>query len=494
MRYILAVDVGTTAIKAILIDRETEKMLSASVNCEMYQPRPGWAEQDAEDLWDNVCEAARVCVSQESIDVSQIAGMVICAPWRHIIPLDEHCRPTRKSMIWMDGRATAECAWLNEQMGHFVEHAQGPWSRMMWLKKHEPEIWHGAKYIAGINDYFKFRATGNLCTECSDDFIHSPNPNLQAYYDRVLQVIGLDEDLDKFPPSIACTDCAGYLTEEAAAQMGLQAGTPVFGGFGDLPAVYLGSGCAEPGTAHIYLGTSSWFGELLPDRIDNYSPSWFTANEQYQGALFGLTTGARAYEWIINRFYKTEKEQLGSGIFDLLDRELAAVNPGCDGLIVTHWLNGEPPPLAKNAKALFFNVTEQHERQHFARAMLESICYTNRRSLEKYIAYHGRPPKRLTVVGGGACSDIWMQMMADVLKMPVHVPKNPRYVGTMGAYYCALIGLGIKKDFSDLNRQEGGKVFLPNPDNEAIYDKMYGIYMDLYPSLKDLYDRMNGSY
>lgn len=293
---------------------------------------------------------------------------------------------------------------------------------------------------------------------------------------------------------LACTDCAGYLSGEGAAQLGLQAGTPMFGGFGDLPAVYLGSGCGEEGTAHIYLGTSSWFGELLPDRVDNYSSSWFTADDHSQGALFGLTTGGRAYEWVINRFYQKEREQLGDGIYDLLDREMAQVNPGCDGLIVTHWLNGEPPPLAKNAKAVFFNVTEQHDRRHFVRAMLESICYSHRRSLEKYVCHHGRPPKRLRAVGGGACSDVWMQMMADILKIPVQVPENPRYVGTMGSYYCALIGLGVKKDFSDLARRSGGKVFIPNPENEGIYDKMYGIYRDLYPSLKSLYDRMNGVY
>lgn len=494
MRYILAFDVGTTAIKAILIDRETEKMQSASVDCKLVQPQPGWAEQDAEDLWNDVCAAARACVSKGNVDPSEIGGMVISAPWRHVIPLDENYHPIRKSIIWMDGRAVSQAAALNERMGCYVDNAQGYWARLMWLKENEPEIWNRAKYIAGINDYFKLRATGNFCTECSDDFIHSPNAKLQDYYNKVLEAAGLTEDVDKFPPCIACTDCAGYVTEEAALQLGLKAGTPVFGGFGDLPAVYLGSGCSEPGTAHIYLGTSSWFGELLPDQVENYSSSWFTANGDCQGALFGLTTGARAYEWIINRFYKEEKERLGGEVYGLIDREMASANPGCDGLIVTHWLNGEPKPLSKNAKSVFFNVTEQHERQHFARAMLESLCYSHRRALEAYVKLHGEYPKQIRVVGGGACSDVWMQAMADILKRPITVPKNPRYVGTMGSYYCALIGLGIKEDFSDLSRQEGGKVFQPNPDNAEIYDKMYGVYIDLYPALKDLYDRTNGVY
>ena len=494
MGYILAFDVGTTAVKAILIDRATEEMRSAGAPCELTQPHPGWAEQSAEQMWDAVCQASRACVAAEDVDTADIAGVVISAPWKHVIPLDENGKPLRNSIIWMDGRAISQAARLNSTMGRFVEHAQGYWTRLLWLKENEPEIWAKAKYIVGINDYFKYRATGNLCTECSDDFIHSPNRQLQQLYDEVLEKTSLAEDAWKFPPSIACTDCAGYLSEEGAAQLGLQPGTPMFGGFGDLPAVYLGSGCREEGTAHIYLGTSSWFGELLPDRVDNYSSSWFTADGQHQGALFGLTTGGRAYEWVINRFYREEREKLGDGIYALLDREMAQVVPGCDGLIVTHWLNGEPPPLAKNAKAVFFNVTEQHDRRHFVRAMLESICYSHRRSLEKYVRHHGFPPRQLRVVGGGACSDVWMQMMADILQLPIHVPDNPRYVGTMGAYYCALIGLGVKKDFSDLGRHSGGKVFVPNPENAAVYDKMFGVYMDLYPALKDLYDRMNGVY
>lgn len=494
MEYIIAFDVGTTAVKAILINCETDEMISAGAPCVLHQSNPGWAEQDADEMWDAVCRASRTCLEKGGVDPEEIGGVVISAPWRHVIPLDEAGKPLRKGIIWMDSRAIPQARRLNERMGRFVEHAQGYWPRLMWLKENEPEVWQKARYIVGINDYFKYRATGNLCTECSDDFIHSPNAELQKLYDEVLEAVELAEDRGKFPPSIACTDCVGYLTEEGARQLGLKEGTPMFGGFGDLPAVYLGSGCREEGTAHIYLGTSSWFGELLPGRIDNYSSSWFTADDAHQGALFGLTTGGRAYEWAIDRFYRAERDLLGEGIYDLLDREMAQVEPGCGGLIVTHWLNGEPPPLAKNAKSVFFNVTEQHDRRHFVRAMLESICYSHRRSLEKYIRYHGHPPKQLRAVGGGACSDVWMQMMADVLHMPVHVPDNPRYVGTIGAYYCALIGLGRKKDFSDLSRQGGGKVFVPDPDNGAVYDKMFDIYMDLYPALKGLYDRMNGVY
>ena len=124
--------------------------------------------------------------------------------------------------------------------------------------------------------------------------------------------------------------------------------------------------------------------------------------------------------------------------------------------------------------------------------MLESICYSHRCSLERYTALHGRGPRRLRVVGGGACSGVWMQMLADVLQLPVHVPPNPRYVGTVGTCRCALIGLGLKADFSDLAQENEEQVFAPNPDNRAVYDQMYGVYCRLFPALEPLYDQLNG--
>ena len=332
MGYILAIDVGTTAVKAILVDIATNEMRGASADCTLIQERAAWAEQDADGLWQAVCTAVRRCLSQTAVRPGEVAGLVISAPWKHVIPLDGDCRPLRRGIIWMDGRAAVQAKRLEQLLGAPLENAQGYWSRLLWLKENEPHIWRRARYIAGINAYFRYRATGRLCTECSDDFIHSPDPELQALYDRVLEKTGLAEDRDKFPPCIRCTDLVGPLTRTGAQELGLAPGTPMFGGFGDLPAVYFGAGCAQPGTAHIYIGTSSWFGEFLPRRIGGYSAGWFTASGQAQGALFALTTGGRAYEWAIHRFYRAERQRLGEDIYPFLEGEMESVEPGCGGL------------------------------------------------------------------------------------------------------------------------------------------------------------------
>ena len=495
MGYILAFDVGTTAVKAVLIERETGKMQTAARDTAVIRKQPGWAEQDPDEMWNVVCQSSRECVLKAGISGDEVDGIVISAPWKHVIPLDRNYRPLRQSIIWMDARAKDQAERLNRAMGRYVDNAQGYWARLMWLKENEPDIWARAAHISGINSYLKYRATGNLINECSDDLIHSPDPGLQAYYDEALSAAGISAgDRMKFPEVKACTDRIGLLSKNGAEELGLAAGIPVFNGFGDLPAVYFGSGCMNEGTAHIYLGTSSWFGELLKEQAKDYSPAYFTADRDHQGALFGMTTGARAFEWIIERFYVREKEQLGPDIYQFVEEEIRGIPAGSCDLIVTHWLNGERKPLSKNGKAVFFNVTEQHDRRHFVHAMLESICYTHRRSLMKYISMHGHAPRRINIVGGGALSGTWMQIMADVLGQPVFVPDNPRYAGAMGAYRCALIGLGIERDFRVAESSSNEKRYLPDLSNKDIYDKMFEIYLDLHPSLKPLYDRINGVY
>ena len=499
MRYIIAFDCGTTAIKAVCIDRQTGKLTTGKAGCLLYLPQANWAEQDPVQLWDALCAASRECVAKAQIDPQEVGGVVICAPWRNIIPLDENGAPLYNSMIWMDARGIDQAARLNAAMGRFVATGQDYFARLMWLKEERPEIWNKAAHIVGLNCYFKYRATGNFFTECSDDFIHTPNADVQAYYNEILSHTGLTEkDLEKFPPSLPSTARVGNLLEDAAETLGLVAGIPVLGGFGDLNAITFGCGCIEDSMTHIYLGTSGWLCETKPYRVDGYGGGNFTLDEQHECTIFSLQTGGRAYDWLISQFYAAEREEVGDAVFDMVNKDVGSVPAGCKGLIATHWLGGELPPLAaKNAKGLFFNITDQHDRRYFARAMLESICFTHRLSLEHYTKLHGAKPESIRVVGGGAMSAEWMQMMADILQIPVHVPANPRYVGTMGAYYCALIGLGLAKDYADaIASQSLGEetIYQPNPDNFAVYDKNFSVYSKLYATLQPLYDELNGKY
>ncbi len=493
--YILAYDCGTTALKTVLIKMDGTVMGDSKADNPLIQLYPGWAEQDPETLWDCVCTTTKDILQTYKIAPKKVAGLVFVAHWKNIIPVDKDGAVLRNSLIWMDARANEQAARLNEAAGFFVGTGQEYWPRLMWVKEKEPALWKQADKIMGLNTYFKWRATDEFVTEPSDDLIHSFNPKMQSYYDKVIDAAGLSEDLHKFPKLMQATDKVGGLTSKAAKELGLAEGTPVFGGFGDLPAITVGTGCCQKNMVHAYFGTSSWLVDILDERKEDYAPQYFTFNHEYEGALFALQTGCFAYEWAIDQFYHEERKRLGDSVFGFVERELETIPAGSEHLIATHWLTGELPPLAKNAKALFMNITSSHDRRHMVHAVMESICYTHRSYLEMYEEKRGQKISSIRVVGGGAASDLWMQMLADILKVTVEVPESPRYTGTIGAYYCAMVGLGQLKDYNAIyDAVRIQKSFVPRPENEKIYDKLFHVYKKLFPALKDLYSELNGVY
>lgn len=494
--YILAYDFGTTAVKAVLVDLDGHVLCDSTKDYPLIQLHPGWAEQEPEVLWQAVCTSTKGVMEKSGISVNSIKGIVFAAPWKNIIPIDKDGNVLRNSIIWMDGRANEQASRLNDKAGFFVGTGQEYWPRLMWVKENEPEIWEKAEVIMGINTFLKWKATGVIATDPSDDFFHAFNPNIQEYFDKVIAAAGLVEDLNKFPKVKLSTEKVGETTKKAAEELGLRPGIPVFGGFGDLSAITVGSGCCRTGDVHIYFGTSSWLLGLIPERMPDFAPQYSIFDPNHDCAMFGLQTGCFAFDWALSQFYHVEREILQGEIFKFVDKQVNSIKAGSMNMIATHWLNGELPPLAaKNAKAVFFNITSNHDRRHIIRAIMEGICYTHRRYKEKYESFTGKKLDSIRVVGGGATSDVWMQILADVLQIPVNVPENPRHTGAMGAYYCAMIGLGHLENYNAIyDSVKISKVFNPNKENADIYNKLYNIYLKLYPSLSDLYDEINGVY
>lgn len=494
---ILAFDCGTTGVKAVLIDYEGHVICYYKDEYPLIQPEPGWAEQDTAILWQSMCNAARGVVEKAGIQGNEIIGLAFAAPWKNIIPIDKDKNVLRNSIIWMDGRANEQAKRLNENMGEFIGTGQEYWPRLMWVKENEPEIWNNAEYIIGLNTFFKWKATGNIATEPSDDFIHSFDPQLQKRYDKILKAAGLLEDLNKFPPLKLATDRIGGLTSEAADEMGLAKGIPVFGGFGDLVAITIGTGCCKENSSHIYLGTSGWFANLVKSRNTLDPGLWFSFDPYLEGGIWAVQTGCMAFDWAVNQFYNAERKELGDdGAFAFVNSEIKEIPAGCDGLIATHWLNGELPPLgAKNVKAVFLNINSNHNRKHFLKAVMESLCYSHRLGLEQYEKQSGKKVKSIRVVGGGATSDVWCQALADILNIPVEVPEDPRYTGAIGVYYCVMVGLGVLKDYDEIyDAVNIQKTFKPNEGNNTIYNKLYNVYIKLFPTLEKVYNEINGNF
>lgn len=493
---IMAFDCGTTALKAVLADADGAVLAEADHGYGLAQPGQGRAEQSPEEMWQAVRHGARAVLCASGADPARVAALVFTATWKAVLPLGADRRPLTDAMIWLDARATEQAAQLNDAAGFFVGTGQEYWPRLMWLKQECPDLWERAAHVVGLNTYFKLRATGVLVTDPSDDFVRSPAPATAARFDRIMDAAGLSGDLAKFPPSALSTACIGTLTPDAADQLGLTERTRVFTGFSDLPAVTVGSGSGTVGDLHIYLGSSSWFARTSGAEAADRAAASFAIDADLRGDIYGLQSACLAYDWAVDQFYAAEKRELGRGINAVVNDDVATTPPGADALLATHWLTGELPPLAsKNAKALFLNVTALHDRRHMVRAIMESVAYSHRTGLELHRRAGLGELSRVRVVGGGAASDLWMQIFADVLGVPVDVPAAPNLAGAMGAVYCGMVGLGAADGYSAL-----GKVvpidrrFEPRPQHAATYDRLYSVYTKLHPTLGDVFVELNGEY
>lgn len=483
----LVFDFGTTSLKAAVLEGE-EILAESNTSYTVSSPHPGWAEQDPEKLWDLAGETSRELLARCGRARSAVNSLVFIAPWKAIIPVSGEGRVLRPAIIWLDSRARYQADELNAACGDHVGTGQEIWPRLMWVKENEPEVWQSARWLMGLVTYFKWRATGEVATEPSDDFISSPFPAERERYARILRSAGLSADREKFPPSRPSSEVVGRLHAESAAHLGLAEGTAVRGGFGDLPAITTGAGTVEPGAAHLYIGTSSWFAVVSNEIGQLAPPLSFTLKERLRVALYPLQTAGMAFDWAVQELYGYEQVHLDEELLERVNRDVAEIPAGSDRLLATHWLHGELPPLDKTARGAYINLTSSHDRRHMVRAMMESLCYTHRTSVESYERASGRRVTEVVCTGGGASSGVWMQMMADVLGRRVIVPRNPRYTGVIGGYR-------ISEESPILARSPSGvghRSFEPDPRTVATYDEMYGYYTAVYPALRDLFTQMNG--
>lgn len=488
MDIIIAFDCGTTSMKAAAFDPSGRVLASVDASYRVTHPHSGWAEQDPDQLWSVLCQASQRLLAGGQITAAQVVAVCFVAPWKNIIAVDDHGQVLHPSIIWMDGRAGAESAALNARLGRFVGTGQEYWPRLMWLKAHRPEVWSRTRHLMGLNTYFKWRASGQVSTEPSDDFIHGSTPGRAGVTAEILAAAGLEEDRELFPRPVPASDIVGHLSAEAAQMLGLRLGTPVVGGFGDIPAIAVGAGRARVGQAHIYLGTSSWFLDVAPADSGLGAPLTATLTGSTEGLVYPLQAGCLARDWIIEQTYAAESSTLGTDIHAFIDEQVTQVRAGSANLLATHWLLGELPPLSKQVRGMYLNLTPSHDRRHLVRAMLEAISYTHRLSIETHTRTTGQPVACVRVVGGGATSAVWMQILADVLQARVEVPSDPRLAGAKGAFACAAVGLRMLPDLMSLD-DTGARIrtFEPNTGHAPTYDRLYDAYTRLHDAVAPIF-------
>ena len=499
--YVLGVDLGTSGTKTVLFDKQGRAIASASREYPLDQPRNGWAEQDPECWWQAARETIRQVIGESGVAPAQIRGLGISGQMHGLVLLDENGQVLRKAILWCDGRTQQECDEITRIVGRerLIRITANPAltgftaGKVLWVRRHEPEIWKQVRHILLPKDYVRFRLTGEYGSEMSDasgtNLLDVPR---RCWSGAMLDALDLDATL--LPPLMESSDAAGTVTSRAAEETGLQPGTVVAAGAGDNAAAAVGTGVVTAGKAFATIGTSGVvFAHADQVQIDPKGRvHTFCAAVPGAYTVMSCTLAAGlSLKWFRDQFCQAECQtaaQMGEDPYTLMSQEAAQSPIGANRLVYLPYLMGERSPLLDaDARGAFIGLSGIHARRDLLRAVMEGVTYSMRQNLE-VLRGMGIAPAEMRACGGGARSSFWRQMMADVFALPVQTVKNTEGPA-LGAAILGGVAAGMYADIPSacaaLIRENASQ--LPDVQRHVDYEKYYDLYVSLYPALKDAY-------
>lgn len=489
--YLLGIDVGTSGVKALLIDTQGRVLASATESYPLLTPKPLWAEQNPEDWWEATCKAIRSLFEGSGVSPQEVKGIGLSGQMHGSVFLDADYRVIRPALLWCDQRTADECAWITERVGEqrVLETTLNPVltgfqaGKIIWLRRHEPELYARVHKVLLPKDYIRFRLTGEFATEVSDAsgtaLFEVPKRNW-AY--EMLEILELPHQW--FPRVYESPEITGRVHQSASQATGLAVGTPVVGGAGDQAAGAVGTGVVREGIASVAVGTSGVvFAHLDQPRVDSqYRTHTFCHAVPGAWHVMGVMLMAGgALQWYRETF-APEME------YETLSEQAESVPAGAEGLLFLPYLSGERTPYPDpQARGAFVGMTLVHKRPHFTRAVLEGVACGLRDSLEILKAM-GVPCSQLRLTGGGAKSALWRQIMADVFGQSVHTlqaEEGPAF----GVALLAGVGTGVWQSVPEACEAvvRLAEETAPNGERVSHYEAVYTRYRQLYPTLKPLF-------
>ncbi len=493
-KLILAHDLGTSGNKASLYSADGQLVASAVCSYETHYSHGTWAEQDPNDWWSAVCSTTSRIM--EGRDPKSVVAVAFSGQSMGCLCLDKNGTPLTNSIIWQDSRATKEADLLTERIGGLSEgcritgqqlSANYIVEKLMWIKEHQPEIYRDTFVVLPAKDYIAYRMTGNFTTDHTD----AAFSQMYDMQERKLSAALLDAsgiDGDKFPKIVPSTAIVGEVTSQAAAELGIAAGTPVVAGAGDGPCAALGAGAIEAGDAYACVGTSTWLSYV----IDEYTYDPYGRLQLQPLAVDGkyvlagtMQAGGLSYHWARKQFFNQPISY--QEINEMIEKSPA----GANGVLYLPYLMGERSPWWNTkARGAFIGLRGYHEKSDMLRAVLEGVAM-NMKLIYNDISHFRSFGKEMNMIGGGAKGSVWRQIFADMFGMTIHRPQTVEEATSFGAVMIAAVGVGLFPNF-----QEAKKLIKieatnePNMENHAVYEELLQIFEDTYHALEPINDRL----
>lgn len=490
--FILAHDLGTTGNKATLFDAQGNAVEAILKTYGTDHPRPNWVEQNPDDWREAVFESTQTLISKSHIDPGQIAVVSFSGHMQGAVFVDQQGAPLRSAIIWADQRATEQAAYISEvcgaenvyrRTGQRVSAAYSA-AKVLWVKQHQPEIFAQTCKVLQAKDYAAFLLTGEFATDYSDaSGTQMFNLERRCWDDELLQALGLSAEL--FPRAQPSTTVVGQVSAAAATATGLLAGTPVVIGGGDGACATVGAGSVREGEAYTCIGSSSWISLTTARPIFDPKRRTFTfahLDPELYMPIGTMQAAGGARDWAL-RCLREDDEQA--------DTLMNQVPAGAEGLLFLPYLLGERSPhWNPKARGSWIGLSMSHHRGHLLRAVLEGVAFNLKMILDLLVS-QGVKVEAMRLIGGGARSSLWRQIVADIYQLPLLRPQLDTEATALGAAVAGGIGVGIFDDFKVVHKLIPAiAAETPDAAHQAVYSKLYKLFQQSYDALEPVYERL----
>jgi xylulokinase len=487
----VAIDVSTTACKALAFDVHGDPVATARSPLSKASPEPGWQEQDPEAWWISVCEALTRLTAQLSPE--DVVALGIAHQRETFGCFDQRDRPLRPAILWLDTRAAEQVKRLGSPEVHRISGKPPSTTpslyKLAWLAEHEPDVLQRTVMVADVHAYLVRRLTGRWVTSwASADPLGVLDTRAFTYAPSLLDLIGIGEE--RFPTLAPPGTIVGELTTDAAHATGLPVGLPVVAGAGDGQCAGLGAAITEEGQAYLNLGTAVTLGRHATTY--HTSLAFRTLSSPLAGSWTlesVITSGALSLAWFGRELMREDSEAVHRG----LQEAASAVAPGSDGLLFLPYLTrAETPYWDDTARGAWVGLRERHGLAHMYRAILEGIAFEQRMLLRMMDAELGVVTHGIRAMGGGVQSDLWVQLLADILQQPVEVAPHAETTALGAAILAAAaVAAGGGHDVAATAHRmsRGWRAVEPERDGPAFarYRQLGPVYERLYPALSPLF-------
>ncbi|GAA0226166.1 FGGY-family carbohydrate kinase [Cryptosporangium japonicum] len=521
---VLAIDLGTSGMKAALVAADGTVTGWAEREVKLHVLPGGGAEQDPRDWWDALAEVVADLGRAHPDHLRAVTTICSSTQGEGTIPVDAAGEPLTRCITWLDMRGARHLKkqfagfpamdgiavrriprWLRLTGGMPSTTGKDPAAHMLYVRDELPEVYERTVSFLNVLDWINLKLTGRTVATVDSiltSWVTDNRNPADIHYDAGL-VAGSGIDRDKFPPIVACTEVIGELSREAAAHLGLPLATRVVAGAIDNTAAAVGAGTVADNQPHLYIGTSSWIAAHVrrkkTDVFAQIASVPCAVPDRYLMTALQATAGANL-TWLRDKIVEYDDPLVGAGhvsrdegsIFDAFDRILPTVPAGANGVVYTPWLYGERAPVDDpKLRAGFFNISLDTNRSDLLRAVFEGVAFNTRWLSAAVDKFLGAPVSSLVITGGGARSDAWCQIFADVLGVEIRRDARPVAVNARGAGWIGAVGTGMVTfpEIGDLARND--HCFTPDAAKRAIYDDLFASYRTLHKQLAPVYRRLN---